>query len=435
MSDEKLLSVLRQAVDELWQVDYYILQTATVPTPYPLYKFFGETAVSPEKEKGQDWLSVTVERLLEAFNYDSAEFTRHAARLYFNPQIWYTPHAWDYSLPLETRFVIPAKGEIMQKILGTWVRLHTNSAVLALLTQRITILLGGQGTWTKPDLYPPTLIDCLEILLADPSEDATAICGQLAVGELGRARSGSVEEPELRRYAPEIYNRLWQKSRFNYSVFRQAMYALPNAFYDLSRPLDTVPPPDFYRDLPVNFSVALQDFYQNFAVELAEALPENNPEKAYLLKNVAVLRGASWLLLACAYLEVGGIERLPDFNRWKRTKTPASATVRICQTVRPPAEEEDDGETLGFLSHYQASTLLTVLPFALDYQDLICQALGWQHAWELVQIMEGKLPLENASSLVIAKEQAQAILDTYSLHRPSKRSIINKINDNLPHFG
>lgn len=366
-----IFNTLRQLVDEVWQVEALCRLGEGQPRAYPFYSLFGPLAAPAEQEKGREWLGYTLSCLQDELEGDVNELSRQAALVYFRPFGWMQPYTYDFTRPEIESFPATARGEIIQKVLGEWLRLHPTIASRALLTERLETLLRGPGAKWKPDLHAPTLLDCLNLLLADPSPEASEILIQVSVGELGRAQKGSVEEPELRQIAPAIYLRLQQAKSFDYPIFRRAMFSLPGVYHDLTRPL--FKKPTFYRDLPPAFSLELQSYAYQLATELAEKLPTGDSEAAALLKQVAYLQGPTWLLLACAYVEEKGLAKLPII----RSKQPASAATRLCRTHRPAASSaEEDAQTLEFLHHYKSATLQAVLPYALAYRDLIEQALA-----------------------------------------------------------
>ncbi len=365
-----ILTRLKELVNQLWQVDQLCLGPDGQPRPYPHFNLLGPLATDEQKSKGQEWLTETLAGLLDTANGNVTELSRQAALLYFRPFGWISTYTYDFNLPEIDRYKSLARGEIMQTVLSQWLRLHPTTASRALLAERIGTLLRSGGAKWKPDLYPPTLLDCLRVLLADESKQAVTLIAQLVVGEMGQARSRTVEEPELRKATPALYLRLWQSGQFDYNTFSRSMHALPGAFHDLSRPLEKNP--SFYRTLPVGFSLQLQSFALQLTTKLAENLPTGDRAEATLLKQVGYLEGSSWLLLACAYLEEMGLSKLPTL----RSTQPAAAATRLCHTHRPFNQiEDEDAHTIEFLRHYQPATLRAILPHVTDYRDLVEQAL------------------------------------------------------------
>ena len=369
-----ILTKLKQTVEEVWQIEGLCRTPTGEPRPYPLYNLTGPVADPVQHSQFNDWLSQTLATLLDEVDGRVIELSRQAALLYFRPFGWIAPYTYDYTLPEIERFEAAARGGIMVAVLAQWLKLHPTTATRALLAERVGTLLRSAGAKWPPDLYHPTLEDCLILLLADGSDEATSMLGQLAAGEMGIPRRGSLEEPELRRVAPAIYRRLWEAEQFDYTIFRHAMFTLPGAFHDLSRPMDQNPA--FYRDLPAGFSLQIQSFALQLTTSLAEQLPVGDPKVAALLKRVGYLEGASWLLLACAYVEEKGLTQLPPL----RSKEPAAAATRLCRTHRPPIQPEDNAHILEFLDHYKAATLQAVLSHAPAYRKLISHVLAQKEA-------------------------------------------------------
>ncbi len=367
--DAPIFDKLRQLVDKIWEIEGLCLDPQGRPRSYPLYSLFGPLAAPDQQSKGREWLSQTLVELQETVEGNLGQLSRQAALLYFRPFAWLKPFNFDLSRPESERFRAAAQGDIMQLVLAEWIRLHPSAVNRALLTERIETLLRGPGAKWNPDLYRPTLVDCLNILLPDRDEEAIAILVQLTAGEYGRARRGSLEEPELRSRAPVVYLRLWEAGKFDYASFRQAMFNLPGVFHDLSRPLESNPA--FYRTLPASFQIELQSFAHKLTTDLAEHLTTDDREAAALLKQVAYLEGATWLFLACSYVEEKGLAKLPDLRR----PDPASAATRLCQTHHFHHLDEDAAQTVDFLRHYKPATLQAVLPHALHYRNWIQQAL------------------------------------------------------------
>ncbi len=419
-----LLEVLNQAVDDYWGIEYYCTTSEGQSRPYPLFTLVG--AAATDSEKGRELISKTFDHMLELVNFDQQELSKWATLLYYRPDLWIERYAWDYTLPDLERYRQHARGEIIQEVLATWLRLNLSLVVYAFMAERIVTLLRGPGAQRKPDLYRPTLAEVLDSLLNDQSEMVTEFFRELAAGEMGRPQTGSVEEPELRKRAPLIYLHLWKKRQFDFSDFRQAMFALPNAFADLSRPLDSNPPPEAYRELSSDFALVLQNFCHLLTTELVEKMAAGNIKAAYLLKQVSGLQGVSWLLQACSFIEEKQIRRLPTLNNWRSARSLESALIILLATHRPLNHEDETAETLEFLSHYHPETLLVALPFATEYQDLLCQVLVWPGAYELVKIINsGEIPLAKIPEL--APDHFEAILQTFYIHRPSRRKILDKL--------
>jgi hypothetical protein len=356
---------LKQLVTEIWHVEELCQDRQGQPRPYPLYSLVGPLAEPEEARQGQEWLSQTLAELQDVVGGNLVELSRQCALLYFRPFAWLEPYLYDYNRPEAERFQRVAQGDIMQVVLFEWLKLHPTNVARSLLTERVETLLAGPGAKWKPDLYRPTLLDCVDLLLADYDDEADRIITQLTVGEYGLAKKGSVAELELRKRAPDIYRRLWENKHFDYPLFRQSMFSLPGAFHDLSRPLEKNPV--FYRKLPVRFSLRLQSYVHKLAIELADNLPAEDLRESELFKQIAYLEGASWLLLACAYVEEKKLDRLPKVHSLQ----PHAAATRLCQTHRPANLLEDDAQTVEFLRHYQPATLQVVLPYARAYRDLI----------------------------------------------------------------
>jgi|GEM_PF-1740699 len=419
-----LLDVINRAVDEYWEIDFYCTTADGLSRPYPLFSLVGPVATDPEK--GQELISKTFDQMLELVNYDPQELSKWATLLYYRPDLWIERYAWDFTLPDLERYSQHARGEIIQEVLATWLRLNLSLVVYAFMAERIVTLLRGPGAQRKPDLYRPTLAEVLDSLLNDQSEMVTEFFRELAAGEMGRPQPGSVEEPELRKRVPRIYLHLWKKRQFDFSDFRQSMFVIPGAFADLSQPLDSLPPPEAYRDLPSDFTLILQNFCHLLTTLLVEKLTAGDRKAAPLLKQVAELRGVAWLLLACSYIEEKQVSRLPTLSNWRKAKSQESAVVALLATRRPANHEDETAQTLEFLSHYHPETLLLALPFATEYQDLLCQVLGWPGAYELIEIINsGKPPVAKLPE--IAPAHFEAILQTFYLHQSTRRKLLDKL--------
>jgi hypothetical protein len=361
-----ILDKLVELTSEIWQVEN--LTGKDIPQTYPLFKIVGALAKGDDKARGDEWLGRTFAALQDEVGGDLTALSRHAAMLYLRPVTWIGDYSYNHELPVRERALRVARGEIIQTVLHEWLKLHPTNAMRALLSERLGVLLRSENVRQKPDLFRPTLVDCLDLLFADPSEDATGLLNELMQGYLGVARAGSVEEPELRKAAPAILYRLSQNRIFDYHSFRRAMYNFPGVFHDLSLPLEQRTAQ--WRNLPPVFAVQIQSFTQRFIAELAENLPLGNAKSALLLKQVGHLEGATWLLLACAYVEEKQIKKLPGV----RSKKVESAATRLCQTERPLVGVEDDAATVEFLRQYSPDTLHAVLPHAVHYRDLVEQA-------------------------------------------------------------
>jgi hypothetical protein len=421
-----LLDVLSKAVDDIWQVEPYCVGPMGQARPYPLFSLVGPAATNAET--GQEFISHTFDRILEAVNYDQRELSKQAATLYFRPAQWIERYAWDFKLPDAERYRRHAKGEIIQAVLGIWLKLHPSLASYAMLSERIVTLLRGPGSRAKPDLYHPTLQDLLHSILEDTSAETSEICQQLVVGAMGTPQNDSVEEPELRKLSPLLYLRLWKEKKFDYPDFKQAMEALPAVLQDLTHRLDSVPLPEAYRDLPGEFALVLHNFCYTLASELAEKLVHGDELAASLLKHYSELVGDQWLLIACAYLEEKNLTRLPASNRWRTSKSAVSAVVRLCMAHRGEITQEETAHTIEFLSQYKPATLLATLPFAHEYQELICKALGWEGAYEVVKLIETENPADLDEDLpTIAPAHLEAILQTYQTHIPTRRKRLDLV--------
>ncbi|NWJ47959.1 MAG: hypothetical protein HXX08_19060 [Chloroflexi bacterium] len=421
----KLLEALNRAVDEIWDVPPLCVSPVGRPRPYPLFTFIGPTATDPEK--GHVFISNTFDLMLESASFDKEALTLQAAILYYRPGQWIEQYSWNFNLPDLERYIRHAKGEIIQSVLGLWLRHNTSNASYALMSERISQLLRDSSSHSKPDLYKPTLIDLILSLLEDQSLEASEIIQQMIAGAMGIAKPGAVEEPELRKYYPQLFYRLWKEKIFDYSEYKQAIYALPSVIEDFNLAPGNSTVADAYHDLPSDFVAVLKSFRRSLAVELVEKVTQGDEQAAALLKLYNDLHGSEWLLRACAYIEEKKLGHLPPSNRWRTNKSPASAIVKLCMALHDP--DEDKGQAIEFLRQYQAKTLLEVLPYAHDFQSWICEALGWQGAAELVRLVEHNITDEDLPR--IAKEHFEAIYDTFHYHFPTRRKLLDQFKAQL----
>ncbi|MEI7554889.1 hypothetical protein [Candidatus Chlorohelix sp.] len=421
----ELLDALSRAVDEIWDVPHLCIGPMGRPRPYPLFALIGATATEPEK--GHAFISNTFDRMLELAAFDKEALTLQTAILYYRPGLWVEQYSWDFNLQDLERYIRHAKGEIIQAVLGLWLRHNTSNASYALMNERISHLLHDSANHLKPDLYKPALIDLILSLLEDTSLEASEIIQQMIAGAMGIAKVGSVEEPELRKYYPQIFYRLWKEKLFDYPKYKQAIYALPGVIEDLNPTPCNNTLPDVYRDLPADFVALLKSFGRSLAVELVEKITQGDEQAAALLKLYNDLHGSEWLLMACAYIEEKKLAHLPPSNRWRTNKSPASAIVKLCMALHNP--DEDKAQAIEFLSQYQAKTLLEALPYAHDFQGWICEALGWQGAAELVRLVEHNITDEDLPH--ISKQHFEAIYDTFYYHFPTRRKLLDQFKAQL----
>jgi hypothetical protein len=240
---------------------------------------------------------------------------------------------------------------------------------------------------------------------------------------MGVAKPGSVEEPEMRKLLPHLFVKLWKSDQFNYTDFRQAILAIPGLIGELCN-LDVVKP-EFYRDMPGELAVLLQGFCRLLASELIEKLVENDQHAAEMLKHFNGLSGSEWILSACAYLEEKNLKRLLPSNRWRNSTNPVSGVISLLNARRTASDEEEKEVTIQFFQQYSPATLVAILPYAVYFQDWICEALGWEGAYELVKIIESRAT--EAPLPVMRPEQQDAILNIYRYYYPHRRKYLDNL--------
>lgn len=365
-----------------------------------------------EKTRGQHYPSVehgiggeatradTEQRLEESFRrllarWPEAELTRLVAEMFFDSQPWYRRYAWDYRRPEETRWLLPGQGRLILHMLRRWLAAHPPADLVARLRRRFDELLADPYAAPPvpfPDdyTYPPTMADCLQILQGLEGDEATVLIRDLVnraateampVGR-GRPKGFAAFATTFGRALPWLLERLWRAGLFEASMVEGVLRRFPIALAQASSgPVMAGHPNVFHRDLDPRFATLVRGLVDDMVRRWAENLDE---ETAHLFERLGHLEGSYFLIKACQYIERLRLKSLPT-ETWGHGPGLAGAVARMCRVVRI---SEDEEQVVTALRSFKQETLLLVLPLALQYQSLICRALDWDGAEDLVRLVQ-----------------------------------------------
>ncbi|MHB1132336.1 MAG: DUF4132 domain-containing protein [Chloroflexota bacterium] len=390
--ERALLAIAR----EVWQVEEQARDNH-----YPAFEFLA----ARDPEQRDQLVALREQRVAQRFQalqarWPEAELTRLATEMYFNSQPWHDRYVWDHRRPEATRWLLPAQGRIIHYLLQTWLAAHPSPELVARLRWRLEHLFAKPRE--APEVpagstypYPPVMRHCLDLLRAQQGEAATALAFDLLRGAYFRSSQERLADrydvtrtsyqphlQELDRAAPYLLERVWRAGLLDeellLGVFRRQPTLLARA--------TGVPTPKFgrnylFHEMAPELATLIAGHANGLARRWAEDLDESN---AFLLSTVEHLQGSWFLLKACEYVERLGLKKLPP-NDYSHRGELAAAVSRLCHLARVA---EDEPAVVEALRCFQEKTLLLVLPAAPQYQDLICRALNWEGAQELLLLIQ-----------------------------------------------
>lgn len=390
---ESLERALLQIARDVWEVERLGREGQ-----YPLF----EHPTAWPADEYDDRMADRERRVAESFRrllaqYAEPDLTRRAAEMYFEPA-WYLRYRWNPSLAMDMLWLLHGQARILSYLLHRWLAQHPPDDLANRLRLRLEYLFGdprphGVRAHDDPYCYEPEMAACLDLLSYATGEQSLALIYNLLTGRIvvqpdpdpsadaDRKKSYFVYGSELQKATPLMLERLWQANRFDQAlldeVCRLQQFLL--SYLVLGR-LDNGRAAFYYQQVKPEFAKLLETTAQAVLRDWVEHLDASNAE---LLCNVRQLTGSWYLLKACEHIERLGLKRLGSMDYNHRGEVP-SAVTRLCRVLYG---SEEPAEVVKALRAFGEKTLLLVLPASVQYGDLICQALGWDGARELVQLL------------------------------------------------
>lgn len=394
---------LLKIATEVWDVE-----AETRGKHYPGFEWTHDAGL---KETTDRRAEESLRRLLS--RWPPEELTRLAADMLFGARSWFDRYAWDHTRPEAVRWLQPAQGRIMVFLLLHQLKAHPPADLADRLHGRMAYLFehphdGPPVPFPNDNPYPPTMRTCLELLQSVESPAATALVHDLVRGALdhrpepcnhpslvhGAWASGyDAFSGELTQALPWMLQRIWRAGLLDDRLLEHVLKRFTRALAQATSPAAAPGRPNyFYRGLDEEFAAAVRPMIAAMVRRWAEHLEEAN---APAFKEVARLEGAWYLLKACEHVERLGYRSLLAKDNPKGGSVLA-AVARMCNVLRA---EEDTRQVVAALRTFKESTLLAALPIGRQYQDLICEALGWDGAHELIRLIQGVARFEQTESL------------------------------------
>jgi hypothetical protein len=395
-------------------------------------------------EVREQLLQQSVERLVQRFGM--SELTLVAEEMYFNPLKWVPQEPYSASYSTTTLRIV----SILQTIMVQYTPTDIHERIEARLRQMWQYPYDNteilrRGISSPPDYYfHPNLQDCLRLLThLNPTSEILDLIKRILVGELN---CGPIPAPYpyvSKRWPPkmayDIYASwavdqlfenllfyLCRQEELTHAIFRQCALLVP-AVLKKGTPEYPLAPPDYqqYRQqLNAHHrqlweEVSLQVSKENYRVLVKSGM---KPQGVQNLIQAA----ETHMRLKLGKLVVNSSYSLPD-----RVE---SAVIRLAQTEIPETLSEAERRALvDQLRQFPTKTLERLLPVAAYSRDLICEALGWEDALPLVELLVRTAALTpNKDGVFVARDASNSPDSTLGvIDVATVKEVFNRAGDEL----
>lgn len=192
--------------------------------------------------------------------------------------------------------------------------------------------------------------------------------------------------------------RLFEQGRFSYAAFCQCVQHLPVILSPASdRYISDGVLSNFHDQVSPAFSQVILEYCDRLGWETAQNLSENNYN---IITQIKRLSGSRYLLQAVRQHSVHQLGKLvypqqPREDDYSSRKQQiklrdglAAAVIHVAQVTDTESELAEERLALvAELKTFPASSLKYLLPVAQNSQHILCEALGWQEALPLIQVI------------------------------------------------
>lgn len=203
--------------------------------------------------------------------------------------------------------------------------------------------------------------------------------------------------PSLGEYFPRLMERLFEHGCFSYAVFFQSVQHLPVILSPASDRYISDDVLSFHNQVSPAFSQVILEYCDRLGWETAQ----NSKDNYNILTQIKGLRGSRYLLQAVRQHSVHQLgivyphqPREYDYSSRKQQikirDGLAAAVIHLAQaTDTQPESVEERLALVAELKTFPASSLKYLLPIAKHSQYILGEALGWQEALPLIQVIAG----------------------------------------------
>ncbi len=209
---------------------------------------------------------------------------------------------------------------------------------------------------------------------------------------------GTYEADQLTQHphaAVPLWQTLYDAGRFDYPLFRAAVLHRPSLAAPASERVNVYGSATLvHQAASPQLGELLIEWSQRLARELeSESL---TPSTARVLAGIQGLRGWEHLVAAARQHAGLGLGRLEYWGAWDRPAI-ESATIRLASAEDvEPVDARDRVRAITELRRLPAASLVHLLPIARHGRRLLCEALGWNQALPLIQLIVDLARIESA---------------------------------------
>lgn len=360
----------------------------------PLARYLGWPTLRDDNHPFHSHMIESIRRLQDRFGAERLGVM--AADMLFNPALWFKPYTERMRDGTEhhdrllymilgaslSRFPPPDVVERLEARLNMMFKNPLESDEATLLGYSRQITSSAAHHFLGPDTR-----DCLLLLMGLPeTAETNDLTLRLLRGDLNYGPF-PVAPLRMERMAYELFNVERELQGLALVGIRRGILTYDDyrlAAHEYSRILNKLP--DFIVQLVQPDETTLTtraDWNRRLADEVAHNL---SPANADLLSNLeGPLAGADKLVLAAQYVEQYRIKKL-TINLYLMTDgIERAVTLLACARDAEPSDGEERQRMIAELQAVPARALKVLLPVASLGRRLICDALGWQDAWPLVE--------------------------------------------------
>ncbi len=319
-----------------------------------------------------------------------------AADMYFNPMHW--QHRYDCSnryTSSDARY--PALLYILETLLAKYppsdIHLRLEGRLRQLLEHPFVASEIPKGQDYPPAIQylPPKPEECLSLLVAlSPSAENLGLMEKMVLGEMNFGPFKLPDERwprrsyqiygnfEISAYFPRMVARLFEHGRLSYEIFAQAVTYSPKLVgIDEESWAECIGSADL-----AEFCKVAREYCDRIVRDMAADLTEDN---CVTIQLVGGLRGSYYLLQAARHHAAHKLGKLV----WRSVIGEPKLDEAIVSLAMATDVEPDSGEErrrlIAQLKEFPAPTLEYLLPVAFHSRRVLCEALGWKHAWPLIE--------------------------------------------------
>ena len=389
---------------------------------------------SLSKDPNDDLYQEIIDQLIQKFPH--TKLVAMAPDMYFNPTQW--------QLKINS-----AACHRINTILGNILIQHQPEKVHIFIEDRLKqiwknpfenteLTYGKKHHQTSINHYylPPWIRHCFRLLAnLKPTPEILTLIKRILIGEFNygpfQIPHINTESPPEMKVAYRIYNDIrefnellnyfCEHGELTYEIFTQCVSTVPTSLQVIGKL------PKQREATPCEKTLNL--WHQRLLDEVVDNLTETNYE--FILYSHLQLSGAKYLVKAAQYHAQFELGKLVYMRGFRTHIDMESAIIHLAQSTQIEPESPDERQALiKQLRQIPAESLESVLPFTSFGRRIICEALGWDNAIPLVDL------LVKTADLKLNKERRYVSNFAYNSPDPTSGVVdINPIKRIIAHAG